>query len=441
MSRLGPAYWRLWCANAVSYVGDGAMVSALPLFALTVTKDPRLISLVSAAIYVPWLLVSLPAGAIVDRHDRVTLMWRSQAVQCAVMCALLALVVTHLAGIAVLVAGGLLLGTAEVVFSNAAQSVLPALVPAQQLEQANGTQQIALTAGETFVGPPVGSALFGVAAALPFGLDALSFAGSAALLASLPRVGSPPRPGAAPASTTAPVSGAPAAGEPEPGTAAATGPTSMRAEITEGLGWLARHRTLRVVAVLLGVVNFASQMGQATMVLLATQVLHSGTAGFGLLWTVSAVGSVIGGVVNPAITRRIGLLPSLMISMAAFAGVYTGLGLSPDFGMAVALMAFSGFAVTMWNIVTVSLRQRVVPAELLGRVNSAYRMIGWGPIPLGALAGGLVAHEIGLRAPYVIGGILCAVTLAASLPALRGQDHSGPGEPDGATVATGRSAG
>jgi MFS family permease len=417
MPRLGPAYWRLWCANAVSYVGDGAMVSALPLFALTATKDPRLISLVSAAIYVPWLLVSLPAGAIVDRHDRVTLMWRSQAVQCAVMCTLLALVVTHLAGIAVLVVGGLLLGAAEVVFSNAAQSVLPALVPADTLERANGTQQIALTAGETFVGPPVGSVLFGVAAALPFGLDALSFAGSAALLASLPRTGSPR------------------------GTASGNGTVSMRAQIAEGLRWLARHRTLRVVAVLLGVVNFASQMGQATMVLLATQVLHSGTAGFGLLWTVSAVGSVIGGVVNPAITRRIGLLPSLMISMAAFAAVYVGLGLSPDFAVAVALMAFSGFAVTMWNIVTVSLRQRVVPAELLGRVNSAYRMIGWGPIPLGAVAGGLVAHELGLRAPYVLGGIGCAITLVASLPALRGQDHSGPGGPDGATVATGRSAG
>jgi MFS family permease len=414
MRKLGSAYWRLWCANAVSYVGDGAMVSALPLFALTVTKDPRLISLVSAAIYAPWLLVSLPAGAIVDRHDRVTLMWRSQVVQCAVMCALTALVVTHLAGIAVLVVGGLLLGAAEVLFSNAAQSVLPALVPAKDLEKANGTQQIALTTGESFAGPPVGSALFGVAAALPFGLDALSFAGSAALLASLPRSGA--------------------------ASGSRTGTTSMRAQITEGLGWLARHRTLRVVAVLLGVVNFASQMGQATMVLLATQVLHSGTAGFGLLWTVSAVGSVLGGVVNPAITRRIGLLPSLMISMAAFAGVYVGLGLSPDFGAAIALMAFSGFAVTMWNIVTVSLRQRIVPAELLGRVNSAYRMIGWGPIPLGALAGGLVAHEIGLRAPYVIGGILCAVTLAVSLPALRGQDHSGPSRPDGTTVATGRSA-
>ena len=187
MTRLGSAYWRLWWANAVSYAGDGALVSALPLFAVTVTKDPRLISLVSAAMFLPWLLLSLPAGAIVDRHDRVALMWRSQAVQFAVMAVLTILIMTRVAGIAVLAAAGFLLGCAEVVFSNAEQSALPALVPADLLPRANGNQQVVLTIGETFVGPPLGSALFAVRAALPFGLDAVSFAGSAALLAGLPR--------------------------------------------------------------------------------------------------------------------------------------------------------------------------------------------------------------------------------------------------------------
>jgi MFS family permease len=121
VTRLGSAYWRLWWANAVSYTGDGVLVSALPLFAVTVTKDPRLISLVSAAMFLPWLLLSLPAGAIVDRHDRVALMWRSQAVQFAVMGTATVLIMTRVAGIAVLAAAGFLLGCAEVVFSNAEQ--------------------------------------------------------------------------------------------------------------------------------------------------------------------------------------------------------------------------------------------------------------------------------------------------------------------------------
>ena len=393
MTRLGPAFWRLWWADAVSYVGDGALVSALPLFAVTVTKDPRLIALVSAAMFVPWLLLSLPAGAIVDRHDRVALMWRSQVVQFAVIGVLTVLVMTHSAGVAVLVGAGFLLGCAEVVFSNSAQSVLPALVPADLLPRANGNQQIVLTIGETFIGPPLGSALFAVRAALPFGLDALSFAGSAALLAGLPRTG---RPGATKAGTD----------------------QRMRAQIAEGVRWLARHRLLRTVALLLGAANFSSQMGQATMVLLATQTLHVGTRGYGLLWTAAAVGSVIGGLVNPAITRRLGLLPSLIMAMAAFAAVYAGIGLSPDFAVAAAMMTFEGFFVTMWNVVTVTLRQRIVPPELLGRVNSVYRMVGWGLMPLGALVGGFIADVAGLRAPYVVAGLISLVALLAALPVL-----------------------
>jgi MFS family permease len=402
VTRLGSAYWRLWWANAVSYAGDGMLVSALPLFAITVTKDPRLISIVSAAMFLPWLLLSLPAGAIVDRHDRVALMWRSQAVQFAVMGVLTVLIVTHAAGIAVLAAAGFLIGCAEVVYSNAEQSALPALVPADLLPRANGNQQVVLTIGETFAGPPLGSALFAVRAALPFGLDAVSFAGSAALLAGLPR-------------TT------------HSRTTRARAEQRMRAEIAEGVRWLARHRLLRTVALLLGVSNFSSQMGQATLVLLATQTLHVGTRGYGLLWTAAAVGSVLGGLVNPAITRRLGLLPSLIVAMAAFAAADAGIGLAPDFAVAAALMAGNGFFVTMWNVVTVTIRQRIVPAELLGRVNSAYRMLGWGLMPFGALAGGFVAHAAGLRAAYIVAGLLSGVALLAALPALRGA-ASGTGD-------------
>ena len=405
MEKLGAAYWRLWCANAVSYAGDGALVTALPLYALTVTRDPRLIALVSAAIFLPWLLLSLPAGAIVDRYDRATLMWRSQVFQCAVVAALAAGIATHHVGIVALVIGGLLLGSAEVFFTNAAQSVLPQLVPSRLLSRANGNQQVVLTIGETFAGPPLGSWLFAVRAALPFGLDALSFAGSAALLATLPR---PARTRQIP--------------EPE---ASVKSATAMRGEIAEGVRWLVRHRLLRTVAVLLGVSNFIGMMGEATLVLLATQVLHTGARGYGLLWTASAVGSIIGGLVNPRITHRIGLLLSLTVSMAGYAAVFAGVGLSPDFAVAAGAMTCEGFFATMWNVVTVTLRQTIVPAELLGRVNSAYRMIGWGPLPLGALAGGFAAHAIGLRAPYVIGGLMMAAGLVAAAPALRSASDAG----------------
>jgi len=389
--RLGRPYWRMWWANAISSTGDGAFVAALPLLAVTVTRDPRLVAVVTAATYLPWLVLSLPAGAIVDRYDRVTLMWRSQAVQAAVVAIVAILVVFRQGSIAALGVAGLLLGSAEVIFSNAAQSVLPALVPPELLPRANGSQQVSLTVGESFLGPPVGSLLFAAAATLPFGLDAASFAGSAALLARLPR------------------------------TSQASGPAkaTIRAQIAEGLRWLARHRLLRVVAVLLGILNFANQMGQAVLVLLATQTLRVGSVAYGFLLAATAVGSVAGGLMSPPLVRWLGMLPSLIIVGAAETALFVGVGLAPDPAVAAVMLAGQGFVVTMWNVVTVSLRQQVVPAHLLGRVNSVYRMLGWGLMPLGALAGGFVAHAAGLRAPYIVAGLLCGLALLAALPLLR----------------------
>ena len=389
--RLSRDYWRLWWANAISSTGDGAFVAALPLLAVTITRDPRLVSVVAAATYLPWLLLSLPAGAVVDRYDRATLMWRAQAVQAAVVTIIVVLVVVHQASIETLAAGGFLLGSAEVIFSNAAQSILPALVPPELLPKANGSQQVSLTVGESFLGPPAGSLLFAAAAALPFGLDAASFAGSAALVARLPRTGHAPKNAKRP---------------------------KIRTQIAEGLRWLAGHRLLRVVAVLLGIYNFANQMGQAVLVLLATQTLHVSARGYGLLLAASAVGSVVGGLVNPILTRRIGMLPSLVLPALVDAAAFVGIGLAPGPIVVAALLAVQGFSVTMWNVVTVSLRQRVVPGHLLGRVNSVYRMLGWGLMPLGALAGGFVAHAAGLRAPYIVAGLLCGLSALVALPIL-----------------------
>jgi MFS family permease len=385
---LGQAYRRVLWANTISSVGAGVYVSALPLLAYTITRDPRLIGLVAAAEFLPWLVWSLPAGVLVDRYDRGTLMWRAQVAQGLTIAAVAGLVLAHVIDIPLLIVLGFLLGSAEVIFSNAAQSVLPDLVPPAELPKANGNLQVSLTVGETLTGPPLGSVLFSVSRVLPFGLNACTFFGSAALLSGLPK-----RPVAA-------------------------SPAPMLTSMREGLRYLARHRLLRVVAILLGVSNFAYQMGVATLVLLAVQVLHTGVRGYGLLWAAAAVGSIVGGMTNPVLTRRLGLITSMIISLAAFAGIMIGVGLAPDAIVAGGLFACYGYFVTMWNVVTVSLRQRIVPSELLGRVNSVYRMIGWGLIPVGAATGGFVAREFGYRAPYTLGGILVAIAGALAVPIL-----------------------
>ena len=405
--RLGGAYWRLWWANAVSTVGDGVFIAALPLLAVTITRSPELISGVAVASYAPWLLVSLPAGVLVDRYDRARLMRIAQLVQGAVVLVITVLVATGSADIVLLCVAGFCLGSAEVVFSNAAQSFLPRLVRPDQLARANGNQYVVQTVGQLFVGPPAGSVLFAVMKALPFGVDAGSFAVSAALLTRLPAGIANARPVVARSVDARSVDARPV-----------VAPDGLLVSIRAGLSWLFRQRMLRLMAVLLGVNNFCGQMGMATMVLLATQTLHVGARGYGLLLSASAVGSVTGGLVNPVLTRRIGQLPSLIVASVANAAIYVGIGLAPSAYVVGGLFVVSGFAVTMWNVVTVTLRQQIVPDDLRGRVNSAYKMLGWGLMPLGALAGGLVAEAAGLRAPYIVAGVLRAVALVAIVPAL-----------------------
>ncbi|MFD8531605.1 MFS transporter [Streptosporangium canum] len=387
--RLSAAYWRLWWATGVNSVGDGAFAAAVPLLAVTITRDPRLVSVVSAATYLPWLLLSLPAGAFVDRHDRVDLMWRSQAIQAVIVSVIAVLAALGHIGIPVLAVMAFGLGACEIVFAGAAQAILPDIVAKSLLHKANGHQQTITTIGYQFLGPSIGGLLFAVAVASPFGMDAGSFALSAALLATLPRrrhrqIEHPP----------------------------------MRTAIADGLRRLVRHRLLRTLAVLLGVNTFCGQLGNVTLVLLATQTLHLDARGYGLLLAGAAIGSLLGGLVSARVVNRAGALPALLTALATNVVVFVGIGLSPNAIVLGALLAVNGFVITLWTVVTVSLRQQVVPSEMLGRVNGVYKMLGWGLIPLGALAGGLVAHTFGLRAPYPVAGVLRGAALLVAMPIL-----------------------
>jgi len=191
-----------------------------------------------------------------------------------------------------------------------------------------------------------------------------------------------------------------------------------RAAIAEGVRWLRRHRLLRTLAGLLAVNTFCFQLGNVTVVLLATQTLHAADRGYGLLLAGAAVGSVLGGVAGAAIASRTGELPALLIALGANVLIFAGIGISPDPVVLGVLLGLNGFATTTWSVVTLSMRQRIVPSDLLGRVNSAYRMLGWGLMPLGSLAGGLIAAELGIRAAYPIAGALRGIALLAVLPVL-----------------------
>jgi Na+/melibiose symporter-like transporter len=233
----------------------------------------------------------------------------------------------------------------------------------------------------------LGWLLFAAAAAAPFVVDAATFAVSALLLASLP--------------------GRLRAGRAGP-------PTTLRADIVEGVRWLLGHRVLRTICWLLALENVVEMAGFAMLVLLAQDVLGLGAGGYGLLLACLAVGGLLGGVVAERLHRRLGDHGSVTGSVVAMAGCWALLGATDLPAVAGAAVALYGLAAVWWNVVTISFRQAVVPERLQGRVNSAYRLVSWGTLSVGAATGGLVAAELGLRALYAGAALVMAVLAAVA---------------------------
>ncbi len=388
---LGDRYRKLWSASAVSNLGDGLDSAALPLLIALLTRDPLLVSGVAIANKLPWLIFSLQAGAIADRVDRKRLMGLVNAARFALMATLGVAVLGDWATIWMLYVVAFALGIGETLFDNAAQAFMPALVHRDQLEKANGRLFAAEIVTNQFLGPPLGGFLFGIAAALPILLDAGTYAVSAALILAIP--------------------GAYAAQR-----AAGTGARRrMRTEIAEGLRWLWNHRLLRALGLMLGVLNGMASAGFAIFVLFALEILGVSEFGFGVLLTLGAAGSVLASVIADRVVDRFGRATALIGSVVIFATTSIGIGLTSSAIVVGALSAASGFGTVVWNIITVSLRQTIIPDELLGRVNSVYRFLGWGAMPLGALLGGALASLFGLRAPFIVGGVVMLVALAPLL--------------------------
>lgn len=388
--RLPPAYWRLWSASGVSNLGDGVFLVALPLLAARLTRSEVSISLIAVAGALPWLLLSLPIGAIIDRSDRRRVMVVSDVFRAVVVGVLAIVAAFDAAGIWMLWVVALALGTAEVFFDNASQAIVPSVVPTPLLEKANGRRYAVELAANTFVGTPLGSVLFAVTVALPFGFDAVTFAIAAALVLSVP-------------------------GNFNPNTQPRHPSASIYAEVRTGMRWLWRSPLLRTVAISLGLSNLAFQMPQAVFVLFAQDELGVSERGYGFLLGVMGAGAVLGGLVGDRIVARLGQSVSIYASLVTWVLTLLAVGVYPVAWFVALVVAIESMAATVWNVVMVSLRQQAIPAPLFGRVNSAYRWFGWGTLPIGSLLGGQVAYHFGLRATYFAGAAVMVVALVVAL--------------------------
>jgi MFS family permease len=418
--KLGSSYWRLWTATAISNLGDGISGVAYPWVASAVTRSPLLIAAAGFASRLPWLIFTLHAGVITDRFDRRKLIVAMDAIRGVLTLIVGAIVLLNkdslpslndLSSITdletnwplyiTLVITAFLFGLAEVLRDNSAQTLMPSVVEAENLEKANGRMWSAESLTNSFIGPPLGSLIIGIAIYLPFFVDAGTFFVSVALIASI-------------------------SGSFKPIQEKPREKINFKAEIKEGFQWLWAHDLLRPMAIILGCLNLLGTMVAATFILYTQEVLNTSVFVFAVLGTAGAVGGIIGGLVAPKISQKIGSGPSLWLSLAMGPIGALVIGTSRSWQVVWVVLLFQSFFSILWNTITVSLRQSIIPSHLLGRVNSVYRFFGWGSIPIGMFLGGglvtiaqhFVSREMALRTPYFAGVALGVLLFIFAAPRL-----------------------
>jgi MFS family permease len=304
----------------------------------------------------------------------------------AIIAALAVAVLAHSAGLALIYVTAFVTGTGSALRDTAAVTCVPRLVEPADLDQANGRLIAGQIVGNELAGPAAGGWLFGIAAALPFAVNAGALGIAVLLLLTLPSVFRPvPR---------------------DTGRRDLVSPlTSLRQDLAEGSRWLWQHSDIRDVAIAAGVVSAMDAAWFAVLVLYVGQVLHQKPGAYGLLLAIGALGGIVAGGAGTRLTRRLGPWRSLLLAGFILAATQAGLGLTANLLIAAAMLFASSAAFALFNVTAVTMRQRQVPAELLGRVTSLYGTVARGGQTLGAIAGGALATAAGLRAPMLAGAV------------------------------------
>lgn len=387
-ARLGADFTKLWTASAVSNVGDGVTMVAGPLLVASLTRDPVLVAGGAFVQSLPWLLFSLVGGVLADRLDRRRLIVAVDVLRGAALGGLCLAIATGTVTLPLVYAVFFLLGTGETVADTAAVARLPAIVPPERLAAANARLMATFTVGNQFVAKPLGAWLFAVAAALPFGADALTFVAAGLLVAGMRPVPAEARPHG-----------------------------TLRGDIAEGLRGLWSHRLLRCLALSMGVANIAFCGAFGVFVLYARQRLGLSGVGYGLLLTTFAVGGLTGTAVAGRLRRWFGATALLRAGLVVEIVTHLTLAVTGQAWLAAAILVVFGVHTMVWGVLATTSRQQAVPGRLLGRVGGAQALIEAGGATLGLLLGGIFAQSLGMTAPFwIAAGAMVVVTVLAWAP-------------------------
>ena len=383
-ARLGRSFRWLLAASIVNSAGDGIALSAGPLLVASQTRDPFLVSMALLSEYLPVLLFGVIGGAAADRLDRRRMVIVVNLARAAVLAVLVATIVSGNVNIGVVLVALFVLGTAETFADSASSTLLPSLVSREDLGVANARMQGASLLTNDLLTPPIGAFLFVAGMALPFATNATCFVLGALLVSRVVtsvRIELRERLG-------------------------------FRAEMAEGIRWLAAHPPMRTLALTIFAFNVTYGAAWSVLVLYAGERLGMNAVGFGLLTTAAAVGGVAGMVIYGRLERRFALADIMRGGLLIETATHLSLALTTSPQVALATMVVFGTHEFVWGTLATVVRQRAVPDELLGRVGGVYRVAIVGGLVIGTPLGGLLAKTFGITAPFWFGFVGSALLVA-----------------------------
>jgi MFS family permease len=381
-------FLKLWSAETVSQFGTQISQLALPLAAIDVIHASAFeVAALTTAEFLPFLLVSLPAGVWVDRLPRRPILIAGDLARAALLASIPiayffdALTIWQLYGV------GFLAGIATVFFDIAYQSYLPALVERHQIIDGNAKLEISRSAAQTG-GPGVAGLLIGLLKAPPAILiDAVSYFASALFIFGIRK--------------------------PETSLKERAPRRKMRVELREGLSYVLRHPYLKNIAACTALFNFFGTLGYAVLLVFARRELHLGPAAIGLAFTIGSLGAMLAAFTANPIANRLGVGRTIILASVIGGPTLLIVPFAPHGQAALAVIVpallVGTFTNVVYNIAQVSLRQAITPERIQGRMNSVMRFIVWGTIPLGSLTGGALASQIGLKETLIISGAGCCL--------------------------------
>lgn len=381
----------------MSNLADGLAFVSMPLLAASMTDDPRLVAGLATLYALVRLLVALPIGVWVDRFNRRTLIIAANLLRGVALLGLALAIQFGVSTLVVLYATMAVVGTLESLADNAAVAILPSLVDRERLDSANGRVAAAQLVADEFAGPPLGGFLFALAAAVPvFAMGGLWAVAGLVALALPPRRSSRP---------------------PTDSTGARR---SIYAEAREGIAWLARHRVVGSLALIGALASIGYMLPFSILVLFAQERLGLNGTGYGLLLAFSALGGLLGSFLASRLRKRLGYRWTIVASLLLGALTLGGLALTTDPIVAGVLLALYILHAVVWNICSLSLRQRLVPDDLLGRVGGAARVLGLLGLAAGSALGGILG-VIDLAIPVASGAAVFVACCFVATFTLRGE--------------------